>query len=243
MNWPCINSHFGIFDIAGFPKDSVGYYRAWWLGVCDEVNISPSHWTAPVPLGTGISPVVFSCAASVQLYLNGVAVSSTGPVAVPALGYVTFPSVNYAPGNLTAVAYDASGNTVATRTLLTAGQPASLRMWVESPYNAPRNGSVIAADGQDVALLGVEVLDANGLRVPTNPGLNITFSAAGPGAIYGVANGDPSDHSPDHASWRLAFGGLARVIVASAAAGQAGPITVTASAAGVQSAFAVLTAQ
>ncbi|HEV2968525.1 MAG TPA: glycoside hydrolase family 2 TIM barrel-domain containing protein, partial [Pirellulales bacterium] len=28
--WPCINSHFGIMDMCGFPKDSYYYYQAWW---------------------------------------------------------------------------------------------------------------------------------------------------------------------------------------------------------------------
>ena len=28
--WPCINSHFGIMDTCGFPKDNFFYYQAWW---------------------------------------------------------------------------------------------------------------------------------------------------------------------------------------------------------------------
>ncbi len=28
--WPCINSHFGIMDTCGFPKDNFYYYQAWW---------------------------------------------------------------------------------------------------------------------------------------------------------------------------------------------------------------------
>ena len=28
--WPDINSHFGVNDIAGFPKDDYYYYRSWW---------------------------------------------------------------------------------------------------------------------------------------------------------------------------------------------------------------------
>jgi beta-galactosidase len=245
MNWPCINSHFGIIDIAGFPKDSVGYYRANWAGACDEVWTSPSHWTSPIPAGTSMTVTVFACAGFAQLYVNGQAQSASGPVPVPALGYASFSGVTYTPGNLTAVAYAPDGVTVvATRTLLTAGQPVALRMWVESPYNAPRNGSIIAADGQDTTLIGVEVIDANGLRYPVNPGVNVTFAvASGPGAVYGVANGDPSDHSPDHASWRLTFGGVARAIIASSGAGQTGSITVTASAAGLQPASVTLTAQ
>ena len=28
--WPCINSHFGILDTCGFPKDNFYFYQAWW---------------------------------------------------------------------------------------------------------------------------------------------------------------------------------------------------------------------
>ena len=44
---------------------------------------------------------------------------------------------------------------------------------------------------------------------------NISFSVSGPGSIYGVGNGDPSDHDPDKAEYRRAFHGLARVLVRS----------------------------
>ena len=38
--WPCINSHFGIMDMCGFPKDPYFYYQAWW-------NNKPAR--SPVP--------------------------------------------------------------------------------------------------------------------------------------------------------------------------------------------------
>jgi len=28
--WPCINSHFGVLDVCGFPKDNFYYYQSWW---------------------------------------------------------------------------------------------------------------------------------------------------------------------------------------------------------------------
>ncbi len=28
--WPCVNSHFGILDTCGFPKDAFYYYQSWW---------------------------------------------------------------------------------------------------------------------------------------------------------------------------------------------------------------------
>ena len=68
---------------------------------------------------------------------------------------------------------------------------------------------------------------------------------SGPGSIYGVGNGDPSDHDPDKAEYRRAFHGLARVLVRSVrstaatidAGGRpaaAGTVTLTATADGLK---------
>lgn len=225
-----MSSHFGIFDLAGFPKDTVGYYTAWWLAGANctdasaTVNVSPTDWTSPVPNGAPIQIIVTTCAASAGVYVNGVAVGSPQPV--PAYGVVAWPNVLFSPGNLTAVAYNAAGAVVATRTVLTAGAPTQLQLSVASPY-VGRNGSVIAADGQDAALVTVQLLDARGVVVP-NADVNVTLSVTGPGVVIGVANGDPSDHGSPKATWRLTYHGLARVIVASSVAGGTGFIEVTA---------------
>jgi hypothetical protein len=68
----------------------------------------------------------------------------------------------------------------------------------------------IAADGQDVALVRVEVTDAAGRFVP-DASDNVTFSVTGPGRIYGVGNGDPTDHDPDKATVRAHPGRLSTV--------------------------------
>ena len=66
-----------------------------------------------------------------------------------------------------------------------------------------------------------------------NAAVNVTFSITGPGAVVGVANGDPADHSPvKFASWRLTFFGLARAIIGSSGVGEQGDIVVGASVAG-----------
>ena len=43
--WPDVNSHFGILDIAGFPKDRFYWYKAWFLddGTHPSVHLFP-HW-------------------------------------------------------------------------------------------------------------------------------------------------------------------------------------------------------
>ena len=239
---PDVSSHFGIFDLAGFPKDGVGYYFAWWRsdapGPCDDPSapggvplaVSPSEWTAPVPVGAPIDVTVTTCATAAALFVNGVRQGPPRPM--PRFGYLTWPAVAFAPGNVTAVAYDAAGAAVATRTVATAGAPFALAAWVEDVYRGGRNGSVIAADGRDAALIGVELRDAAGRAVP-NADVNVTFAVSGPGALIGVANGDPADRSPPKAAWRKTFHGLARAVIASSGAGARGAIVVTVAAPGV----------
>ena len=43
--WPCINSHFGILDTCGFPKDNFYYYQAWWSDQ-PVLHLLP-HWNWP----------------------------------------------------------------------------------------------------------------------------------------------------------------------------------------------------
>lgn len=238
MGWPDVSSSFGVFDLAGFAKDSAVLLQTWWRGDCTTVALSPTDWTAPVAPGAAIDVAALTCAPQAELFVNGVS-QGVKPVALHRAA--VWPQVAFTPGNLTAVARDAAGAALGSATVLTAGAPTALRAWVESPYLAPRNGSVIAADGADVALIGVEVVDAAGVVCPRGAA-NISFSIAGPGVVYGVANGDNSDHSPAKAAWRLSFHGLARAIIASSAPGATGTIAVTAIADGLQPAVVYLSA-
>jgi len=225
--WPAVSSHYGLFDLAGFAKDTAGFYAAAWAATdCDAVAIGNSDWTAPVPAGAPVDVAVYTCAPSAELVVNG---ASLGVLPTQAGGAAVWPRVPFAAGNVSAFAVDAAGARRGAAVLRSAGAPARLRAWVESPYRA-RNGSRIAADGADAALLGVEVLDAAGTVVPAGA-LNVSFAVAGPAAVYGVANGDPADHSPAKASWRMTFHGRARAIVAST--GAPGAVAVTVSAPGL----------
>ncbi len=226
--------------MAGFPKDIVGFIRAWWLdadmagncinGSSIPVYISPSDWTQPVPTSTPVDVFVTTCAAAVDLYVNSMRQSASAH-AVPRFGYASWPGVVFQPGNITAVAYDASGRVVGQSTVLTVGPALALHVWADQP--------TLVADGQDTALIGVAVVDASMRTVP-NDDRNITFTVSGPGACVGVANGNPSDHSPARASWRVTWKGLCRALVQSA--GGPGAVTVTASAPGLVSGSVTLVA-
>ena len=142
-----------------------------------------------------------------------------------------YPNITYNPGNLTARAYDASGVLVATKIVQTMGAAVALQLSIDAGAEG------IAADGQDVALLRVSVVDADGHVVPNaSPLLN--FTVTGAGTIYGVGNGNPNDHSPDKPDSmpgggvsRPAFNGLCRVIVQ--AGTSAGTITLSAASPGL----------
>jgi beta-galactosidase len=214
---------------------------------CAQVAIGNSDWTAPLgslAAGGAVDVAVFTCSAGAELLVNGV---SRGVVPTVGGGAAVFRAVPFAPGNLTAYAVDAAGKRRGSAAVLaTSGPPARLSLYVETAGYLPgRNGSVIAADGADVALLAVEVLDASGVLVPSGyPALNVTFAVqqGSPAAVYGVANGDPADHSPVKGTpWRLTFHGRARLIVAST--GTPGDIVVTASAEGVAPGVASLVAR
>jgi beta-galactosidase len=215
-NWPSINSHFGIIDICGFNKDSVGYYRSWWRNDPTSIHIEPSNWNSPVPVGSSLTAVVYSSGSSVELLVNGV---SQGKKSVPYLGMVEFPNTIFTPGSISAISYDVSGAVLATETVSTTGTTASIRLSVDFPADG-----FLVADGADVALVRVSAFDSNGIFVP-DANFYVNFTVTG-GTVYGVCNGNPNDHDSDKATFRSLFNGLARVIVQSTTT--PGAITVTA---------------
>ena len=67
-HWPNINSHFGIMDVCGFPKNIYYYYQSWWTDN-DVLHISP-HWNWPEKTGKPIDVWVNTNADEVELFLE-----------------------------------------------------------------------------------------------------------------------------------------------------------------------------
>jgi beta-galactosidase len=97
-----------------------------------------------------------------------------------------------------------------------------------------------AADGRDVAVINVSVVDAQGRPVPAADN-KIRFDVSGPATVIGVGNGDPSCHEPDHATERSAFNGLCMAIVQTRR-GEPGKLSITVSSPGLQTATVVVEA-
>jgi beta-galactosidase len=197
FGWPDINSNFGIMDMCGFPKDNYYYYQSWWK-TQPTVHLMP-HWNWPGKEGQEIRVIAFSNCERVELFLNG---QSLGAKPMPRNSHLEL-TVPYAVGTLTARGYDGSA-LAATDTVQTTGRPAALRLKTDR--------TALAADGEDLTPVEVDVVDAKGRIVPTADN-RVTFSVTGAGRVAGVGNGNPSDHDPDKATYRRAFNGKCMVIV------------------------------
>jgi len=124
-----------------------------------------------------------------------------------------------------------NGKVLLTEVRETTGAPAKLVLRPDRQK--------ISADGEDLSVVAVEVVDAKGRVMPTASN-EVSFEVSGPGKIIGVGNGDPSCHEPDKATKRSAFNGLCMAFVQ--ATKQVGDIRVVASASGLESASTVIQA-
>lgn len=202
FQWPNINSHFGIMDVCGFPKNIYYYYQSWWTDK-DVLHISP-HWNWKGKEGEPIDVWVNSNADDVELFLNS---KSLGKKKMPRNGHLQW-LVNYAPGNLEAIAYK-KGKKLTSK-IETTGQPVEL---VISPYK-----TTMLADGKDATVINITVIDKEGREIPDAAQL-VRFSLRGDAKIIGVGNGDPSSHEVDKyfdtVAQRRLFNGKCQVIIQS----------------------------
>ncbi len=223
--WPDVNSHFGIMDTCGFPKDSYYYYRAWW-GTQPVAHILP-HWNWAGREGQPIQVWVHGNAARYELLLNG---ASLGSKEMPRYSHLEW-SVPYAPGTLEARGFNSLGQQIVSDKVETTGAPARLQIVPDRTQ--------LLSDSEDVVMVRCAVLDAQNRVVPTADNA-VTFAVSGSAYVAGVGNGDPSDHEPDKASQRHAFNGHCLAVVQSN--GRTGAVVLTATSPGLRSATISLSA-
>lgn len=224
--WPNINSHFGVIDEAGFPKDNYYYHQTVFFAPEEKplVHIVPMHWNFED--GKTVDVWAYTNGDSVELFLND---ESQGRKDMTTCRHVEW-KVPYAAGELRAVSYrKGSDQPFATESIETTGEPVSISLETDWPLS-----KTLKADNTDTALVTVKVVDSKG-RVVKNyspdSSKSLNFTLTGEGKIIGKGNGDPSNHeqdkpeSPTSASHSI-WNGLARLVVQ--ATHTAGPITLTA---------------
>jgi hypothetical protein len=166
----------GEVDAMRLPKDGYFAHQVMWDGWVEiekpRIHIV-GHWNYKPDTRKDIH--VVSGADRVELRLNGRAIGA-GEQTNRFL--FTFKDVKWEPGTLEAVGFAAGGKQVCADARKTAGGAVAVRL-------TPRtNPAGTRADGADLVLFDVEVVDASGNRCPT--ALNeIRFDLSGPGEWRG----------------------------------------------------------
>lgn len=245
-SWPAVSSHYGVIDLCGFPKPAAHWYQAWWGGARTGTGGQPvgdpsalfayPAWDgAGYDVGQQVSIVAFSTAPLLSLSVNDVVTGSN--ISMTPFGYAQWNDVTYQPGSYTVTSYtnatspDGSWTVAATYTSATPGPATNLTLSIAWPGTGPA-GSLLT-DGIDAAIITVSAVDASG-ALSSASAANVTFSISGPASVYGVCNGNPVDHSPQKASQRALYAGLARLIVQSMSTNSSEPVMLTATSPGLQ---------
>lgn len=167
----------GFVDPMRVPKDAFYAAQVMWNGWVDDLKPATyivGHWN--YDKGFQVPSVyVVSNGDSVVLYQNGKAIQ---PTSHDCHFLYTFKNVAYEDSTLLAISYDKDGKELSRYQLHTAGQPDHLKL---TPIQNPTGWK---ADGNDVALVQVEVVDKAGRRCPLDNRL-IKFTVGGPAEYRG----------------------------------------------------------
>lgn len=221
VHYPWHGAYCGDIDLTGWRKP-ISHYRAvvWDRGeklyaavvvpTADgrPWNLSPwsitpalPSWTWPGKDGVPLEVEVYSRHDAVRLFLNGELVGEqpTGR----AQEFKARFRVPYRAGRLEVVGVTA-GRESERVALVTAGPAVRLR--------ATADRSQLRADGQDLAFVTLEVVDQDGVVVPTAD-LAVQYALAGEGTIAGIGSGDVTTRESYRANPRRVHQGRALVVL------------------------------
>ena len=241
-----------MMDHNRFPKLLYKIYKIAWDTTKPSIAIA-HHWNR----SGSVRVNVFSNCAKVRLKVNTTLIGEKAPnpwngtsnnlawESSTTLPFqCVFDNVTWQAGTLLAEGLDKNGNVVATDQKVTAGAPAAIKLTVEPPLVKP-NGEAfkITANGSDAAFIAATIVDANGNWCPTASN-DITFAVNGAAEYRGgtcavVDATQPKGYRAPLDPTLPAEGGMTKIAVRSKFT--TGPITVTATAAGLTSGTATYT--
>ncbi|MBN2612899.1 MAG: DUF4982 domain-containing protein [Bacteroidales bacterium] len=184
------NTHFrgeenyrrsGETDAMRIPKDALFAHKVMWDGWVDNENPGIhiiGHWNYSDTVTKNIY-VVSSCD-KVELLING---KSQGFGKKDYRFLYTFKNIRWQAGTLEAKGYDKNVTLLCSDSKITAGNPAAVKLTL---HTSPEG---FMADGADVALVDIEVVDTRGNRCPLANNM-IHFKLDGPAEWRGgIAQG------------------------------------------------------
>ena len=217
----------GVTDAMRIEKDAFYAHQVMWDGWVDtekDQTYIIGHWNYP---DNTVKPVqVVSTGEEVELFLNG---NSLGKGKRQYNFLFTFDNVAFKPGKLEAVSYNKAGKEISRYAVNTAGEPASLKL------TAIQNPEGFHADGADMTLIQVEVVDKDGKRCPLD-NRTIQFTLKGQAEWRGGIAQGKNNHILD--TNLPVECGINRALIRSTTA--AGKVTLTAQAKGLLSASLTL---
>lgn len=217
----------GVTDAMRIEKDAFYAHQVMWDGWVDtekDQTYIIGHWNYP---DNTVKPVqVVSTGEEVELFLNG---NSLGKGKRQYNFLFTFDNVAFKPGKLEAVSYNKAGKEISRYAVHTAGEPASLKL------TAIQNPEGFHADGADMTLIQVEVVDKDGQRCPLD-NRTIQFTLKGQAEWRGGIAQGKNNHILD--TNLPVECGINRALIRSTTA--AGKVTLTAQAKGLLSASLTL---
>lgn len=213
----------GEVDPLRIPKDGFYAHKVMWDGWVDVEKHSThivGHWNYQPGVKKDI--LVVSSGEKTELFINGI---SKG-FGEKSNGFLfTFKNIEWQPGTIKAVSYNAENSKLSEAEIKTAGPAVGLRLTVQN------NPTGLKADGADVALVQIEVVDAQGNRCPTALNM-IDFKLEGNAEWRGGLAQGPDNYIL--AKSLPVEGGVNRVIVRSTT--KAGQIALTATSEGLKTA-------
>ncbi len=183
--WPSVLSHWGLMDYCGFEKDTFHQLRSYYANE-PVLHLLP-HWNFID--GETVRVCAFTNRGEAELFLNGQSLGRRRVQRNRAEWQVPFQ-----PGELVVRA---------------AGLEARVR--TVGPASALQLTDATPTGGADARIVNVDIVDAQGLRVPDSGAL-VRFHVAG-GTILGTGNGDPNAPLTDTDPSVPAFQGRCQVIV------------------------------
>ena len=195
--WPSRSSYFGIFDLAGLPKDRYWLYRSRWNWEEETIHLLP-HWNWEGREGQVTPVYCYTNYPTAELFVNGksqgrISKKPTKQTEVTAEKQelldryrLRWNDVKYEPGELRVVVYDEDGKKQGEEVVRTAGKPHNIELIANNLLNEPTQ---LKADGEDMLFITARIVDKDGNLCPEADNL-LSVEVKGGAQFKGICNGD-----------------------------------------------------
>jgi len=249
------SSYFGIFDLAGLPKDRYWLYRSRWNREHETIHLLP-HWTWPGREGEVTPVYCYTNYPTAELFVNG---KSQGRITKklnerikPDHGRtmketeplidryrLRWNDVKYEAGEIRVVVYDAQGNRRGETVRRTAGEPHHLVV-EQQTLDEYKGNPTLQADGDDMAFFVVSMVDKDGNLCP-EADHQIDIKVSGAAEFRGMCNGDATSFEVFTRPTMKLFKG--QLVVGIQSNGKRGTVNIVATTSGVHQGRAQISAR